>query len=154
MQKILVHTRGRASQQYPCERSVKWNVGFPCTHAPKSGAKEAPDANPAANQTPRQQTLLPVPLLGCGLVERLGAVTTLCMLDEDTVCKPSSAIKEVFLVDSKVRFRTQWYVEACGFVLPWSNAKPLMLVACFSINQVMRLRFVIRVPAVYLRDAG
>lgn len=44
-------------------------------------------------------------MLGCGLVERLGAVTTLCMLDEDTVCKPTSAIKEVFLVDSKVSLR-------------------------------------------------
>lgn len=41
-------------------------------------------------------------MLQCGLVERLGAVTTLCMLDEDTVCQPTSAIKEVFLVDSKV----------------------------------------------------
>ncbi|CAM9569581.1 unnamed protein product, partial [Hapterophycus canaliculatus] len=48
-----------------------------------------------------RKTLLPVPTLGCGLVERLGAVTTLCMLDEDTVCKPTSTIKEVFLVDSK-----------------------------------------------------
>lgn len=43
-------------------------------------------------------------MLGCGLVERLGAVTTLCMLDEDTVCKPAAAIKEVFLVDAKVSF--------------------------------------------------
>lgn len=50
----------------------------------------------------RQKTLLPVPMLRCGLVERLGAVTTLCMLDEDTVCQPTSAIKEIFLVDSKV----------------------------------------------------
>lgn len=50
----------------------------------------------------RQKILLPVPMLRCGLVERLGAVTTLCMLDEDTVCQPTSAIKEVFLVDSKV----------------------------------------------------
>ncbi|CAM9208539.1 unnamed protein product, partial [Ectocarpus fasciculatus] len=49
-----------------------------------------------------QDNFLPVPMLGCGLVERLGAVTTLCMLDEDTVCEPTSAIKEVFLVDSKV----------------------------------------------------
>ncbi|CAB1120290.1 unnamed protein product [Ectocarpus sp. CCAP 1310/34] len=48
-----------------------------------------------------QDSFLPVPMLGCGLVERLGAVTTLCMLDEDTVCEPTSAIKEVFLVDSK-----------------------------------------------------
>ncbi|CAM9109976.1 unnamed protein product [Choristocarpus tenellus] len=45
--------------------------------------------------------LLPVPLLGCGLIERLGAVTNLCMLDEDTVCQPTSAIEEVFLLDSK-----------------------------------------------------
>lgn len=45
-------------------------------------------------------------MLGCGLVERLGAVTTLCMLDEDTVCKPTSAIKEVFLVDSKVSLKS------------------------------------------------
>ncbi|CAM9975348.1 unnamed protein product [Ectocarpus sp. 12 AP-2014] len=49
-----------------------------------------------------QDNFLPVPMLGCGLVERLGAVTTLCMLDEDTVCEPTSTIKEVFLVDSKV----------------------------------------------------
>lgn len=44
-------------------------------------------------------------MLGCGLVERLGAVTTLCMLDEDTVCQPTSVIKEVFLVDAKVSAR-------------------------------------------------
>ncbi|CAM9177491.1 unnamed protein product [Discosporangium mesarthrocarpum] len=43
--------------------------------------------------------LLPVPLLGCGLVERLGAVTNLCMLDEDTVCQSTSSIEEVFLLD-------------------------------------------------------
>lgn len=71
---------------------------------PFAGTTEVDDGKPVPKPTQqRQQTLLPVPMLGCGLVERLGAVTTLCMLDEDTVCKPTSAIKEVFLVDSKVR---------------------------------------------------
>lgn len=65
---------------------------------------EAYGSTPAAKKASRKgRTLLPVPMLRCGLVERLGAVTTLCMLDEDTVCKPTADIKEVFLVDSKVR---------------------------------------------------
>lgn len=57
---------------------------------------------PTSKQLSRERTLLPVPMLECGLVERLGAVTTMCMLDEDTVCKPTAAVKEVFIVDSKV----------------------------------------------------
>lgn len=68
-----------------------------------SEANEVQEGQHAPKQTLRQRKIvLPVPMLECGLVERLGAVTTLCMLDEDTVCQPTSVIKEVFLVDSKV----------------------------------------------------
>lgn len=54
-------------------------------------------------------------MLECGLVERLGAVTTLCMLDEDTVCKPTAAVKEVFIVDSKVSCRISTTYELVNF---------------------------------------
>jgi hypothetical protein len=50
----------------------------------------------------RAPPLLPIPLLRCKIVERLGAVSMLCMLDEDTVCEPHPAAEELFVLNNKV----------------------------------------------------
>ncbi|CAM9295439.1 unnamed protein product, partial [Chrysoparadoxa australica] len=47
------------------------------------------------------KTQVPIPLLQCHLIERLGGVTMLCMLDEDTVCNPYSAAQELFVLNPK-----------------------------------------------------
>ncbi len=61
-------------------------------------AAQSDDVSSAKNR----RIAMPVPLRRTCLVDRLGSVSSFCVLDEEVVCKPCSTVEEVFILNNHV----------------------------------------------------
>ncbi len=64
-----------------------------------------PTAAMQSNDVSTEKTwrMMPIPLRRACLVDRLGCVTSFCVLDEEVVCKPYSIVEEVFILNPMKR---------------------------------------------------
>ncbi len=118
-ERIAARQKMHSSVPMKLELYQTWRVL--CTWVSRSLNHKAPTAavqsdDVSAAENPRMA--IPIPLRRTCLVDRLGSVTSFCVLDEEVACKPYSIVEEVFILNPMKR--TDALTTPHGCSLPYS----------------------------------